>query len=77
VVPYADQILGELGLAVVCRLDHNDPPSIVELRTHGLQFIAKYKLPDLLVIVEELPLSSAQKIDRVAAFNMAEKQLAS
>ncbi|MEX0767517.1 MAG: fatty acid--CoA ligase family protein, partial [Microthrixaceae bacterium] len=36
VVPYPDQILGELGLAVVCPLDHNDPPSIEELRTHGL-----------------------------------------
>jgi len=75
VVPYPDQILGELGLAMVCAQEPKDPPLLEELREHGRQLIAQYKLPDLLVIVDALPLSSAQKIDRAAAQKLAEKLL--
>ena len=71
VVPYPDEILGELGLAMICVSQQQRPPTLEELREHGSQLIAKYKLPDLVVIAEALPLTPAQKLDRSAAKALA------
>ena len=75
VVPYPDEILGELGLAMICAQDPERPPTLEELREHGSHLIAKYKLPDMVVIVQSLPLTTAQKLDRAAAQTMAMKLL--
>ncbi|MCX6523319.1 MAG: class I adenylate-forming enzyme family protein [Actinobacteria bacterium] len=71
VVPYPDEILGELGLAMICAQDPERPPTLEELREHGSHLIAKYKLPDMVVIAQSLPLTTAQKLDRAAAQTMA------
>ncbi|CAB5034529.1 unannotated protein [freshwater metagenome] len=71
VVPYPDEILGELGLAMICVQDPERPPTLEELREHGSHLIAKYKLPDMVVIAQSLPLTTAQKLDRAAAQTMA------
>ncbi len=75
VVPYPDEILGELGLAMICAQDPERPPTLEELREHGSHLIAKYKLPDMVVIAQSLPLTTAQKLDRAAAQTMAIKLL--
>jgi acyl-CoA synthetase (AMP-forming)/AMP-acid ligase II len=75
VVPYPDEILGELGLAMICVQDPERPPTLEQLREHGSHLIAKYKLPDLVVIAQSLPLTTAQKLDRAAARAMAMKLL--
>ena len=75
VVPYPDEILGELGLAMICAQDPERPPTLEELREHGSHLIAKYKLPDIVVIAPSLPLTTAQKLDRAAAQTMAIKLL--
>ena len=75
VVPYPDEILGELGLAMICVQDPERPPTLEQLREHGSHLIAKYKLPDLVVIAQSLPLTKAQKLDRATARDMAMKLL--
>jgi acyl-CoA synthetase (AMP-forming)/AMP-acid ligase II len=75
VVPYPDEILGELGLAMICVRDPRHPPSLEELREHCGSLIAKYKLPDLVVITKALPLTSSQKLDRTTAKLIAQKLL--
>jgi len=75
VIPYPDEILGELGLAMLCVEDPERPPTLEELREHGSHLIAKYKLPDMVVIAQSLPLTTAQKIDRAAAGALAKKLL--
>ncbi len=75
VVPYPDEILGELGLAMICVQEPERPPTLDELREHGSHLIAKYKLPDMVVIAPSLPLTTAQKLDRAAAKAMAIKLL--
>lgn len=75
VIPYPDEILGELGLAMLCVQDPERPPTLEELREHGSHLIAKYKLPDMVVIAPSLPLTTAQKLDRAAAQTMAMKLL--
>lgn len=75
VVPFPDEILGELGLAMICVQEPERPPTLEELREHGSHLIAKYKLPDMVVIAPSLPLTTAQKLDRAAAKAMAIKLL--
>ena len=64
VVPRADAILGEVGVAVVVPRDPSAPPCLADLRTHGAPNLSHYKLPEALVLVDELPLTAMQKVDR-------------
>ncbi|MCB0977043.1 MAG: AMP-binding protein [Acidimicrobiales bacterium] len=66
VVPRPDQVLGEIGVAVVVPTDPNRPPTLAELRDHGSSRLAHHKLPEATRIVDELPLTAMQKIDRRA-----------
>lgn len=64
VVPRADDVLGEVGVAVVVPADPAAPPSLEDLRTHAKASLAHHKLPEGLVVVGELPLTAMQKVDR-------------
>ena len=64
VVPRDDDVMGEVGVAVVVPTDPADPPSLDDLRSHGAAHLASYKLPEALRIVSELPLNSGDKVDR-------------
>jgi acyl-CoA synthetase (AMP-forming)/AMP-acid ligase II len=64
VVPKADEILGEVGVAVVVPADPADPPSLESLRSHASDRLAHHKLPEDLLIVDEIPLTAMQKVDR-------------
>jgi acyl-CoA synthetase (AMP-forming)/AMP-acid ligase II len=66
IVPRADQVMGEIGVAVVVPRDAAHVPTLDELRAFaGLQ-VAAYKLPEDLVVRAELPLTAMEKIDRRA-----------
>lgn len=66
VVPRADAVMGEIGVAVVVPEATGGPPDLESLRAVGAQRLASYKLPEDLVLVDELPLTPGDKIDRRA-----------
>lgn len=64
VVPRPDDVMGELGVAVVVPTDPSRPPTLDALRTFLEPRLARYKLPEGLRIVDALPLTPMQKVDR-------------
>lgn len=66
VAPRPDEVMGEVGVAVVVPRDPLRPPTVEDLRAHGRDRLARYKLPDAVVVVERIPLTSVAKVDRRA-----------
>jgi len=66
VVPRPDPVMGEIGVAVVVPVEGRPGPTLDALRSHAGEHLARWKLPEHLVLVEELPLTPMQKIDRAA-----------
>jgi acyl-CoA synthetase (AMP-forming)/AMP-acid ligase II len=66
VVPRADDVMGEVGVAVVVPVDPSSPPTLPDLRSFAEASLARHKLPEDVAVVEELPLTSMQKLDRAA-----------
>ena len=64
VVPRADDVLGELGVAVIVATDPTHPPTLDELRAHAADRLSHHKLPEGVLVVDELPLTAMQKVDR-------------
>lgn len=64
VVPRPDDVMGEIGVAVVVARDRAKPPRLDDLRTFAAGHLAAYKLPEALRVVDELPYTGMQKIDR-------------
>jgi acyl-CoA synthetase (AMP-forming)/AMP-acid ligase II len=65
VVPRADPTMGEIGIAVVVPRTA-DAPTLDELRDFGREHLASHKLPEALRLVDALPLTPMQKVDRRA-----------
>ena len=76
VVPRDDDVMGEVGVAVVLPRDPGSPPALDDLRDHGRSELSAYKLPEALLVVDELPLTAAHKLDRAALRNLVEHELA-
>ncbi|MEO6988904.1 MAG: class I adenylate-forming enzyme family protein [Aquihabitans sp.] len=66
VVARPDDVLGEVGVAVVVPADQAAPPTLEDLRTFGAEVLSRHKLPEALVVVDQLPLTAMQKVDRRA-----------
>jgi acyl-CoA synthetase (AMP-forming)/AMP-acid ligase II len=66
VVAKPDDVMGERAVAVVVTRAGAAPPELAELREFAAASVATYKLPDELLIVDELPLTAMDKIDRRA-----------
>jgi acyl-CoA synthetase (AMP-forming)/AMP-acid ligase II len=66
VVPRADHVMGEIGVAVVVPRDGGRPPSLDALREFARADLAAYKLPEAVHVVEALPLTAMEKVDRRA-----------
>ena len=66
VVPRPDPVMGEVGVAVVVASDAGSPPSLEQLHEHADGRLATWKLPEDLVLVDALPLTAMQKVDRRA-----------
>ena len=66
VAPAPDAVMGEIGVAVVVPRDPGAPPSLEDLRDIAAPHLASYKLPEAIAVVDALPLTSMEKIDRHA-----------
>jgi acyl-CoA synthetase (AMP-forming)/AMP-acid ligase II len=66
VVPRADDVLGEVGVAVVVLQPGASPPTVEDLRAFAADRLAAYKRPEAVEVVDELPLTAMQKLDRGA-----------
>ena len=68
VVPRQDPVMGEVGVAVVVPRTAGPGvgPSLESLRTFAAGRLAAYKLPEDLRLVDELPLTAMEKLDRRA-----------
>jgi acyl-coenzyme A synthetase/AMP-(fatty) acid ligase len=66
VVPRADRVMGEVGVVFVVPRDPAVPPTLETLRDFGRDRLAAYKLPEDVRVVEALPLTAMEKIDRRA-----------
>jgi len=66
VVGVADDVMGEIGVAVVAPTDPAAPPTLDELRAHAAHQLAHHKLPERLRLVEHLPLTPMEKVDKRA-----------
>ena len=64
VVPRPDEVMGEVGVAVVVARDPAAPPSLDDLRRFLAERLAAYKLPEGLRVIDALPMTSMHKIDR-------------
>jgi non-ribosomal peptide synthetase component E (peptide arylation enzyme) len=56
--------MGEIGVAVVVARDAGAPPSLAELREFAAPQLAAHKLPEALRLVDALPLTAMEKVDR-------------
>jgi acyl-CoA synthetase (AMP-forming)/AMP-acid ligase II len=65
VVPRPDDVMGEIGVAVVVPATR-EPPDLDDLRSFAAEHLATYKLPEAIRVLDELPLTAMQKIDRNA-----------
>ena len=66
VVPKAHDVFGEIGVAVVVPSTSAAVPTLDDLRSFGAARLASYKLPESVVIVDSLPLTTMDKLDRRA-----------
>ncbi len=64
VVPRPDPVMGEIGVAVVVPRQPERPVSLDELRRFGGERLSAHKLPEALRLVDALPLTPMQKVDR-------------
>jgi acyl-CoA synthetase (AMP-forming)/AMP-acid ligase II len=74
VAPRPDDVMGEIGVAVVVARDGAEPPSPSELRSFGADQLAAYKLPEAVVVVDALPLTAMGKLDRRALAALAREE---
>ena len=63
-VGVADDVLGEVGVAVVVAAP-DAQPDLASLRAHCARELSDYKAPDALVVVGQLPLTPMMKVDPV------------
>jgi acyl-CoA synthetase (AMP-forming)/AMP-acid ligase II len=66
VIPRADAVMGEIGVAVVVPRDAAVAPTLDDLRDYAAARLAAYKLPEAIRVVDALPLTAMEKIDRRA-----------
>ena len=62
IAPRPDDVMGEIGVAVV--VPRGAPPTLDDLRTFATERLASYKLPEAIRIVDALPITSMEKLDR-------------
>src|SRR5690606_2189100 len=62
--PRPDPVMGEVGVAVVVPQHPGGPPALADLRAYLADRLAAYKLPEAVLVVDELPLTPMQKVDR-------------
>jgi acyl-CoA synthetase (AMP-forming)/AMP-acid ligase II len=66
IVSRPDPVMGEVGVAVIVPRDGAATPGLSQLRDFAADRLARYKLPDDLVVLTALPLTAGEKVDRRA-----------
>jgi acyl-CoA synthetase (AMP-forming)/AMP-acid ligase II len=66
VVSRPDDVMGEVGVAFVVQAATSESLSLDDLRAFGERRLAHHKLPEDLRVVDRLPLTPMDKIDRAA-----------
>lgn len=66
IVPRADAVMGEIGVAAVVPRDPAAPPTLEQVRAFAADRLAAFKLPEALAVVDALPLTAMEKVDRAA-----------
>ncbi|HUY22774.1 MAG TPA: hypothetical protein VMV22_10615, partial [Acidimicrobiales bacterium] len=66
VVARPDEVMGEIGVAVVVPRRAADMPTLESLREHARARLAAYKLPEAIVLTDDLPRTAMEKVDRRA-----------
>ena len=65
--------MGQIGVAVVVPDADHPAPDLETLRAFAAEKLAAYKLPEALLLVDALPLTSMDKLDRKALAALAAK----
>ncbi len=63
-IPKSHQTLGQIGVAFVVPSSTEETPTLDDLIEFGKEKLAKYKLPEEISIIDELPLKNGFKVDR-------------
>ncbi|MGO9854154.1 MAG: class I adenylate-forming enzyme family protein [Acidimicrobiales bacterium] len=66
VVSREDPVMGEVGVAVVVPQQDGPTPDLARLREFASRRLARYKLPEDVVVLNALPLTAGEKVDRRA-----------
>jgi len=66
IAPRPDDVMGEVGVAVVVPREGAAAPTLDELKSFADDRLARYKLPDDIIVVDALPLTAMEKLDRRA-----------
>ncbi|MFN8052492.1 MAG: AMP-binding protein [Acidimicrobiales bacterium] len=66
VVPRPDDVMGEIGVAAVVVAAGAEAPTLDDLRAFAGDRLARWKLPEAMVVLDALPLTTMQKVDRAA-----------
>jgi acyl-CoA synthetase (AMP-forming)/AMP-acid ligase II len=64
VIPRPDRVMGEIGVAVIVPRDRTDNLTLATLQEFSRDRLAPYKLPEALRLVDALPFTAMQKLDR-------------
>jgi acyl-CoA synthetase (AMP-forming)/AMP-acid ligase II len=70
VAPRSDDVMGEVGVAIVVPREGVPAPTCAELQDFARDRLARYKLPEAVVVVVALPLTAMEKLDRRALAEM-------
>ncbi len=73
IAPQDSSVMGQIGVAIVVPDQDHEPPDLETLREFAAEKLAAYKLPEALLIVDALPLTSMDKLDRKALAALAAK----
>src|SRR5207248_9405304 len=66
IAPRPDDVMGEIGVAVVVPREGADAPSVDDLQAFAVDRLARYQSPEEVVVVDALPLTPMEKLDRRA-----------
>lgn len=66
IAPRPDDVMGNIGVAVVVPTNPAKPPTLEDVREFAADKLARFELPEDLVVVTALPLTPGHKLDRRA-----------
>jgi acyl-CoA synthetase (AMP-forming)/AMP-acid ligase II len=66
IISRSDPVMGEVGVAVIVPRDTERVPELSDIRAFASDRLARYKLPDAVVVLTALPLTAGEKVDRRA-----------